>query len=69
METLLSERPARLLTIGARVTPAERRALELEAQRRGFRSVSDFTRAALSAFLAPVAQSAEGGTPCQPARS
>ena len=50
METLLSERPARLLTIGARVTPAERRALELEAQRRGFRSVSDFTRAALSAF-------------------
>ncbi len=51
METLLSERPARLLTVGARVTPAERQALEFEAQRRGFRNISDFTRAALGAFL------------------
>lgn len=66
METLLSERPARLLTIGARVTPAERRALELEAQRRGFRNISDFTRAALGAFLTADSTPTQGEVlPCQ----
>jgi hypothetical protein len=66
METLLSERPARLLTVGARVTPAERQALEFEAQRRGFRNISDFTRAALGAFLTADSTPTQGEVlPCQ----